>query len=209
MAKKDVGEMRRAAGFQVTAWNHFTDAFIVTNGTADQLYDASDDELKRAMQAAAQVLVGNARMGSVIDTLELTVDHSKSVKAMLKAGKYDWKNSNITDANFPHQREGVETVTIDLVRFDQSGTTAERERQLVAHGDLAEMDDMLALGVQHPDQQCQYPIVFLGAVWAYPDGHRYVGYLDGDASGRGCHLHWDGPDDPWNPRCVFAVRRRK
>jgi hypothetical protein len=49
----------------------------------------------------------------------------------------------------------------------------------------------------------------VGAVWANPDGNRNVGYLNGNASKRNCNLNWDNPDNPWNPRCVFAVRRRK
>jgi hypothetical protein len=205
MAKKDVGEMKRAAGFQNNFWNAFVDQVTAENGTPDQLYGASDEELKRAAQAAARTFTDNARTGTIVGSIELTVDHSKSVKSMVRAGHYD----NITDSNFPHQREGVEVVTIDLVKFDQSGTTAERERQLVAYGDSGEMDDMLALGAQHPDQQRQYPIVFLGSSWASPSGSRYVGCLWGGRSERRCRLGWDDPGDRWSPSCVFAVRRRK
>ncbi len=146
--------------------------------------------------------------GTIVASLELTVDHRKSVEEMLQAGGYNYTNENITDAHFPHLREGVEAVTIDLVKFDRAGTTAERERQLAAFGDLAEMDDMLATGVQHPDEQRKYPIVFLGSAWVHPSG-RDVGYLSGGADDRYCSLSWGDPVRLWDPSFVFAVRRRK
>jgi hypothetical protein len=124
--------------------------------------------------------------------------------------RYDgYINPNITDTTFPHLRKGAETVTIDLVKFDQSGTTAERELQLAAYGDLADMDDMLWTGASHPDKQRQYPIVFLGAAWVRSRRNRDVGCLWSGDSGRGCALDGGHPGRRWSPDCVFAVRRRK
>ncbi len=147
--------------------------------------------------------------GTIVASLELRVDHGQSVGDMVKAGDYTYANSDITDAHFPHPCEGVETVTIDLVKFGRAGTTAERERQLAAFGDLAEMDDMLTTGIQHPDEQRKHPIVFLGSAWVDPSGIRLVGYLRGGADGRRCSLDWDNPGFQWEPDGVFAVRRRK
>jgi hypothetical protein len=160
MAQKDVGEMKRAAGFQNEFWNRFVDAMIAEGGSVDQLYGADNQGLDAAAKAAAATLIGN---GTVLGSLELTVDHGKSVSEMVMAGGYDSAAEDIIEANFPHPREGIETVTIDLVRFSREGTTAERERQLVAYGKLAEMDDMLAFGVQNPSLQREFPIIFLGA----------------------------------------------
>lgn len=203
----------QVSGFDVAARNYkdLVNEVINLGGGDDEMNRIhTDRSLRRQL---ADLIVGNAAGGvaggTVVATLELTVDHGKSVEEMVKAGKYNYANDNITGEHFPHPREGEETVTIDLVKFDQSGTTAERERQLATHGDLAEMDDMLALGVQHPDQQRQYPIVFLGSTWVDPRGLRSVGCLWGDGSERLCSLDWGYPDRRWPPLYVFAVRRRK
>ena len=211
MAQKDVGEMKRAAGFQNEFWNRMADKLVARNGCADQLYGASNQTLDAAAEAAVAVFVGNdsSSAGTIVASFELTVDHGRSVKRMVNAGGYTEANPNITDAHFPHPRKGVETVTIDLVKFDQMGTTAERERQLEPYGELAEMDDQLAFGEQYRDEQRKRLIVFLGSAWVHPDGSRHVGCLDGDAQSRFCLLYWGPPEYRWYPGCVFAVCRRK
>ena len=169
----------------------------------------SDRDLRR--QLAALIVGSSSTTGTVVGSFELTIDHhSRSVEEMVAAGRYDgYTNPNITTENFPHHRDGIETVTIDLVQFSQTGTTTERQSALAAYDDLCDMDDQLAFGVSNPDEQRQHPIVFLGAVWVDPYGYRYVGCLWSHASLRHCDLLWGSPDGRWNPRCVFAVRRRK
>lgn len=214
MARKDLAEMKRASGFQVDFWTAFTNSVIDLGGTADYLFGANQEQLKAAAIAAAQTLVPQPEpvsidAGLVVARLELSVDHTKTVEELVTAGNYTYANTNITAANFPHQREGIEAVTLNLVKFDKVGTTADRERILAAHGDPSDMDDMLCVGVQYPDQQRKYPIVFLGASWVYPSGDRCVGCLYGDAESRSCFLDWTNPDNHWNPLYVFAVRARQ
>jgi len=204
--------MKRAAGFQVDFWTAFTDAVIDLDGTAEHLFGASQDQLKAAARAAAQTLIPASvptQAGTVIGQLKLSVDHTRTVEQLVAVGNYNgYINPNITSQNFPHQREGIEAVTLKLVKFERVMTTRELERELPQFGDPSDMDDMLTTGKDHPRQQRQNPIVFLGASWVDPDGHRRVGYLRGDAGFRGCHLPLTDPDDRWGPRCVFAVRAR-
>lgn len=202
----------QVSGFDVAARNYkdLVNEVINLGGGDDEMSRIHTDRALR--RQLADLIVGStssAPEGTIVATLKVVVDHGKSVEEMVKSGGYNYANANITGGHFPHPREGEETVTIDLVKFDKSGTTAERERQLAAHGDLAEMDDMLALGAQHPDRQRQYPIVFLGSAWVRSGGGRLVGLLWGDRSERDCYLRWGGPDDQWDPHDVFAVRRRK
>ena len=205
----------QVSGFDVAARNYKALANEVINlggGDDDMNRIHTDRDVRR--QLAELLVVQPASTpagpaGTIVASLELIVDHGKSVEEMAKAGGYNYTNSDITDVNFPHPREGEETVMIDLVKFANSDTTAERERQLAAYGELAEMDDMLTTGIQYPDEQRKYPIVFLGSAWVDPSGDRYVGYLNGDADYRRCYLHWGDPEGQWNPRYVFAVRRCK
>ncbi len=202
------------SGFNVAARNYQKLVEAVMNlGGGDEAMNLifSDAELRHKL---AELLVGQAGStadpGTVIGQLILTVDYGFSVEDKVVGGHYDgYVNPAITSVNFPHQREGVEKVTLSFVKFARAGTTEERERALLVHGDPTDMHDMLATGIKYPDEQRKYPLVFLGASWVHPDGSRRVGCLGGDGDVRGCYLDWTSPQDEWYPGYVFAVRARK
>ena len=153
----------------------------------------------------------NTRVGEgvVVASFPLTVDHDISVEEMYSTGRYGGQaQPMISNKNFRHLREGVTTPMIDLVQFDHPGTTVERMRQLAFHGELADMDDMLAFGVIYPDEQRQHLIVFLGSSCEGPFGSPHFGYLGGSASQRICDLTMDETGYQWGPQYVFAVRRK-
>jgi hypothetical protein len=131
----------------------------------------------------------------------------KSINELVKAGKYDYANSNINDNNF-----NLDTPAKELELFEIDGyKTPDEIIALMNEAGLepATMTDLLHFGIQYPEEQRKNPIAALGSAWVDPDGGRLVGYLHGDADYRDCRLYWDRPGGRWRPHYVFAVRRRK
>lgn len=139
--------------------------------------------------------------------LKIEFDYGQSVEPMVKVGKYDHANRDITARSFPSQGKG--TVQREIVLFHpdcyvgSEEVLAEMDKMGLRAGTLAEL---LALGSQHPDEQRQSPIVALGSVWRGPDGFRYVPYLWGSGSSRGLGLDWFGLR--WDDRSRFLAVRR-
>jgi len=201
----------QVSGFDIAARNYKDLVNAVTN------LGGGDDEMNRIhtdcdlRQRLAQMIVGQSvptSGGTVTSELTVSVDHTRTVEEMMSAGGYNDYSRNITSQNFPHQREGIEAVTLKLIRFDRVMTTRELEQVLPSFGDPSDMDDMLALGAKFPDRQRQDLLVFLGASWVSPGGGRGVGCLRGGALFRRCGLALAGPRYRWYPCYVFAVRAR-
>ncbi|MCL5004154.1 MAG: hypothetical protein M1352_02700 [Patescibacteria group bacterium] len=140
-------------------------------------------------------------------TLKLRVDYDQSVEVVVKAGKFDYANSDVTSKNFPSQRKGQANLEAVLVQFDRymesDEVLAELDKMGMRAGTLAEL---LALGAQHPNQQREYPIVALGSVWRASVGNRSVPYLWGHSSHRGLYLPWF--DDRWHQGYRFLAFRK-
>lgn len=127
-----------------------------------------------------------------------------NLEDQIKAGKYDYVNSNITAEHFA-LGECAKEVT--LFEIGKTMTTAEIEK-LMDIQDLrpATLTELLAFGAQYPDEQRKYwLIVALGSGWVDPDGYRDVPYLGGSGSKRNLSLNWDNPDDGWYGRCRFLA----
>ncbi|MDP3999467.1 MAG: hypothetical protein Q8P76_02640 [bacterium] len=131
---------------------------------------------------------------------------------MLKDGRFDWINSDITEKNFPvNRRENGEVemkvfTTQDLVGETRNVNSEEVIQSLKEKGYRpAELPESLAYAKANPDEQRKYPIVALGSVWRDFDGDRYVPFLY-DGGGRDLDLHWY--DDDWDERCRFLGVRK-
>jgi len=118
---------------------------------------------------------------------------SKTIAKLVKAGKYDWVNEQITDRNFPAgDRADTENVELCLVHFNR----------LIDNGDevVHALDEMglkpatpahlLALGAAHKNLQRQFPIAALGQSWGDPGGSHGVVVLGEYVGGRDVHLYW-------------------
>lgn len=181
----------------------------ITSDDAQRVIGSKGNALAKKLVAdiRGEGMADPAATGSIVRRLVVDVDHSQLVEDLVADGRYDSVSQNITPANFPHQRQGLErAVLIGLIQFQQVGTTAQREIALASYGELCDMDDQLSLGLQYPDEQRQHPIVFLGAWLVDQDRYREVGVLGGDADWRDCRLYWDDPGHQWDPAYVFAVR---
>ncbi len=166
---------------------------------------------KGKLTEGVREVFGQFRIGQPsTERYAVTVNYAgnKTIKNLLKEGKYDWVNSNITDKNFPTDKTGEEENEIHLVHLDR----------LFDNGDLVieELDklgykpanpaQLLALGIKHPDLQRQFPIAALGQYWLDSSGARYVVYLHRGSGGRYASLRW--LEDGWYACWRFAVVRK-
>lgn len=140
------------------------------------------------------------------DFFSVVVDYTQSLAAMIKAGKYDWVNPDITEQHFP-VKPGSKDVSIELVHFDRVMTSDEVLTELDRKGlRPATLPEVLAFGAKYPEKQREFPIVALGSVWRGWNGFRFVPYLWSDAGERGLSLDW--LDRRWSGRYRFAAVRK-
>jgi hypothetical protein len=139
-------------------------------------------------------------------TYPLTVEYKRSIEQLVKAGKYDYANSDITTANFKNEdvfdskSEAILFHPDEAIESDEILTRFEKE-------DLrpATLRELLAFGAKYPNVQCEFPIIALGTVVRL-DGDQLVAYLGRDDARRGLHLGWF--DGGWSQRCRFLAFRK-
>jgi len=141
------------------------------------------------------------------ETLELAVSYELTVEDLVTAGKYDWSNDDIISGNFPTDRKGKfegKAYIVHCGRFISSeDVLAELDKMGLR---AAELHELLALGVQHPDKQRDFIVAALGSVWQRPSGDRSVPYLGGWSDRRGLFLGW--LDGDWYEDCRFLAFRK-
>lgn len=141
------------------------------------------------------------------EVLSVTVNRDRSIADGIKAGKYNWSNDSINDKNFPRSGKGTEEAEIILVHFDKLMSTDKVLKELDKRNlRPADLQELLAIGEQHPDKQRQFPIIALASVWRDPGGRRFVPYLGRLGSIRRLDLDWI--DDDWSDICRFAAVRK-
>ena len=179
-------------------------AVLRRGGTHEQVFDA----LKTGSDLAeklAELIVGARTSEFARRVFTVFVDCcTQSFSDMVKAGKYDWVNSNITEKHFPIQGNGKITKELHLIHFNKvmssEGVLAEFERLGLAP---AKIEDLLVFGVVLFNLQRQFPIVALGSVWRHSDGGRGVPCLSGRSGDRDLGLGWLG--DGWDERYRFLA----
>jgi len=131
-------------------------------------------------------------------TYTLFVDYDRSLADMIKAGRYDWTNDDITVEHFPLNKRESGEVELHVVHFGCHMTTKEVLAELDKRGlRPAELPELLALGSAHPDLQRDYPLVALGSGWPDPYGDLYVPILREDDDKRNLDLGWVDPGIQW------------
>jgi hypothetical protein len=137
----------------------------------------------------------------------VAMDYETSIEDLIRLGKYDWSNSDITTSHFPTKRTGKTDVTIEPIHFNRSISSSDAIKELDRMGFRpAEGCEFLAFGSKYPDVQREFPIVALGSVWRHLGGLHLVVCLNRHAAGRRAHLSWleGGWDDYWR----FAAVRK-
>lgn len=137
---------------------------------------------------------------------KIVVDHSLSLEEMINLGKYDWKNDHINSNNFQIKGEGKSELDTELINFNKLISSEDAFKELDIKGlRPATIEELLAFGSQHPEEQRKFPIVGLGSSCEVR-GDRYVPYLGSDVSPR--HLGLDCWDGDWSARFSFLARAK-
>jgi hypothetical protein len=134
-----------------------------------------------------------------------TIDYGQSIASLLKAGKYNWQNDDITDKNFLSTETGEREIDYVLFHFKKTmsseGAIAEMAKENCRP---ATMKEMLNFGIKHPGVQREFPVVALGSV-AMLGGGRRVGILGRYGSERDASLRCFGFD--WSDGFRFLAVR--
>lgn len=139
-------------------------------------------------------------------SFSIHIDYSQSLADMITAGKYDWKNDDITEKRFPLKGEGSIEHTVHLLHYDRVMRSDDVITQMDADGFVpALIEDLLAFGAQHPEEQRKYPIIALGSS-AKVHGDRGFPFLDRRGSKRNLYLLWF--DIEWYEQCRFLARNK-
>jgi len=144
---------------------------------------------------------------SKLEEIILTIDYNQSLKRMIALGRYDYKNIDIIEKNFPlpiELKNKKVTVSGKLFYFEKSisGEDAISEMEKVGYRP-ATLVELLALGVKYPEMQRQFPIIALGSIWRSANNCRYSPYLY--VSGRDRELNFDWFGASWSGFCRFLA----
>lgn len=176
--------------------------FEFVKGIAQEVQDlgGNDEDLGRVLsekalrRQIAQLILGNHKEQKE-NLFLVSINYDLSVEAMVRAGDYDYQNSDITERNFPSEEKGTRELELHLVHFNRVMSSDDVKRELAKLGlRPATLKELLAFGALYKEEQRKYPIVALGSVWQYWDGNRDVPYLVGYSGYRDLNLRWDDAD---------------
>jgi len=169
-------------------------------GNEADVYEAANS--REILKKIAGLIVGNVRQ-----TFKVTVDYSKSLAEMIKAGHYDWVNNVIVADHFPVQGKGQSEAEVALFHFNRNISSDDAIAEMAIAGYRpARIEELLALGASQPEFQKEFPIVALGSAWQDPGGHRHVPCLRWNGAKRYLNLGWFEGD--WSGRYRFAAVRK-
>jgi hypothetical protein len=130
---------------------------------------------------------------------KVTVDYGLSFEAMVRAGRYDWVDENITFERFPISGEGRRECKFVVVpQNDGMATTNELIAEIARLGlKPAKIEDILAFVAKFPNLRKDFPVLALGSHWDRPDGIRGFVYICWYGNARHLGLYygedgWDG-----------------
>ena len=137
----------------------------------------------------------------------ITVDYALTLEQMIAAGRYDWKNGDITAKNFTVTGTGTVKLEVRLFHYGRGMSTKDVLKDIDQNGYRPiKIEELLALGATKPELQREFPIIALGSVWQDLRGGRDVPFLSGDGSRRHLNLRWIGRG--WSEICRFGAVRK-
>jgi len=188
-------------------------AFEIFRAIVNAVLDigGNDSDLERILTDAnlrkqiADLIVKTKKV--IGDTYTALVDYGMSLADMIKVGKYDWFNDDITAEHFPIKGNGKDEVDFQLVHLNKSASSEEvllhMEKNNLRPATLAEL---LAFGAKYPEIQREFPICALGSSWVDRGGDRRVPCLGRSGSGRLLGLGWF--DGDWHGGYRFLAVRK-
>ena len=147
---------------------------------------------------------------TITEARVISIDYSMSLEAMIAAGKYDWKNGNITANEFPVEGTGIIRFETKVFHFDRNISSGDAVAAIKADDprnpwEPAKIEHLLAYGAKNPEDQRKYPIIGLGSV-ALVRGGCFVPCLGGSVVGRRLGIYWRG--DGWDGYGRFLSVRK-
>jgi hypothetical protein len=147
--------------------------------------DAPERFLAGTIKLVAEVI------NYIVALFTFTVDETKTVEELVKAGNFDCSNEYITSENFPQKENGQKKEKeIAIFHFGKN---------MSSDNVIAEMDkvgykpatiwDLISLAIKEPDLQRKFPIIALSSVCVLGGG-RDVACLYGGDSGRKLRLYY-------------------
>lgn len=137
--------------------------------------------------------------GKVVKGLNLKPNKVKSVKDTIKFGGYNGVDGDIVELFAEDDFRLTKMATVDLVQFDRNPSYDEILAWAKKNGEKKPIlpKHIFALGIQHPDEQRNAPIVALGSV-----RHGLVLCLDGYSTWR--VLRRSSVQSSWLRHCLFG-----
>lgn len=190
---------------------HQQHEFLAKLEAAGLTGDLSQKVIESRGNALAKNVVNLIR-GPQIDfpSYSVTVNYDLTVEQLIKAGKYDWVNDDVTSGHFPLNLAGTKKKEIVLLPIDSRMST-EAVLGLINQFSKGKyrrpnIKEGLALGAQYPDLQREGPIAILCEPWRGSGGGVYVPGLGGSEGSRYLSLHWWS--DVWPSCWRFAAVRK-
>lgn len=159
-------------------------------------------------------------MARIEGPFEVTIDHSQSLGTTIDAGRYDKIQPSVIkhSCNLQLRKRKFPVIPVQreiyLVHFTKK-TTSEEVIQALDAIELgpAGLRELLALGVEHPDFQKDFPIVALAVHWHNPYWGHDVPMLKGPELNDYTKPRVLALDkfelNYWPPECRFAATRRR
>ncbi len=207
MSKQDA--MMMGAGWIGSLTSKLSKALRKKGVSYEQIHELVKDG--EAQDALVEKIAGVLAevMQQAKNLFRVTVDYSLTLEQMIAAGRYDWKNSDINQKNFPipPSKRGKEDVVIELKHFNRTMDSDEVIRELDKDGFRpANVFELQAFAETYPEKQREFPIVALGSVWRHWGGSRSVAGLCGAADRRDLDLRCF--DSRWHSDYRFAAVRK-
>lgn len=169
------------------------------------LSDVFEEKATLSNRFAVRQAIGLGPLPS--EPIVLIVDYDQTLEQMIVAGRYDWKNDDITAKRFPIEGKGTVEFEAVLFHFDKDISSETAKKQIEEAGyEVGKIEHILSFGANYPEEQRKFPIVGLGSVGEVY-GDRDVPYLRGFDSGRYLNLGWWGLG--WNAGFRFLGVRKK
>jgi len=142
-----------------------------------------------------------------VKEFDLMIQYDQTIENLIKAGNYDWVNSDINSRNFPEEVLKLFNTKAYLFNFGKWMPSKDAILEMDKYGfKPATTKVILSFGLQYPNEQKNGSIVGLGSTWQDPGGFLWVPILWFDGDGRKLYLDYFGGAWSSNDR-FLAVRK--
>jgi len=196
-------EFLKAAGTMWEIWQAIVNAVMALGGNDDSMRRLLTD--KSLVRRVAELIVESATTNGG-NVFPITL-RGKKAFVLVAFSEYDYVNSLITDERFPIAKHEPVPGTIELVEFDHHPTSEEVLAEFKKRGlERPTYEHALNFGIDHPEEQRKWPIIFLHEPVLNSYGFRSVLVLRGYSGKRFLSLFL--LDNEWGRHDVFAGVRK-